>query len=489
MEDIEAMLCAYVEGDLDAAGRAQIEQHLANHPQHRKLIEELIAQRQLLRDLPRAAAPRDVDESVRGQMERSILLDDAAGQPFSAASRRRRMPQLMTAAAVILLSAALGLTVYRVVVPTFKPAKFTPVASSQQLSNTQSEIETDIKQSQEQDVTSQAQAGQPTQFAAASPAPQLQQAQQFTVAEAPLAAAAPAAMAGRTQKLEDLPIDLDRLKKTLKDNGYDLTPKTDQQNPSIVMVVNSPDPAATGDLVAKYLASQKTISWNGIPSQDSAGAAEGDRQGLSSATTVPSYIEAESLQTRVITSPIFTAPTTRPSTLPSTHPSTDWVLDSTASTQPSESAQNVYVVHGLTEQQAEDLGKSISNLQSGITLQTSDDSSLEPATQPSVQRQLLATATTQVDKSANQLATAVTQPSAPGPFEYHGGTQTTGSPITLGGSGGSSQLVDAIIVVQSTPAPAAVAPASTEPADGLPTTAPSTQPDTMTAPSTEPSSY
>ena len=31
MENIEAMLCAYIEGDLDEAGRAQIEKHLIDY--------------------------------------------------------------------------------------------------------------------------------------------------------------------------------------------------------------------------------------------------------------------------------------------------------------------------------------------------------------------------------------------------------------------------------------------------------------------------
>ena len=60
MENIEAMLCAYIEGDLDAAGRAQIEKHLQDHPQHRKLIQELSAMRDLVRGLPRVKAPMEI---------------------------------------------------------------------------------------------------------------------------------------------------------------------------------------------------------------------------------------------------------------------------------------------------------------------------------------------------------------------------------------------------------------------------------------------
>ena len=55
-ENIEAKLCAYIDGDLDAQGRAEIEKHLAANPQHRGLIEQLSKQRDLLRQLPREEA-------------------------------------------------------------------------------------------------------------------------------------------------------------------------------------------------------------------------------------------------------------------------------------------------------------------------------------------------------------------------------------------------------------------------------------------------
>src|SRR5947209_7711487 len=77
-ENIEAKLCAYVDGELDAAGRAEIEAHLASNPQHRQLMAELSGQRQLLRALPRAKAPDDLLETVQTQLERSVLLDTGA---------------------------------------------------------------------------------------------------------------------------------------------------------------------------------------------------------------------------------------------------------------------------------------------------------------------------------------------------------------------------------------------------------------------------
>jgi putative zinc finger protein len=468
MEDIEAMLCAYVEGDLDAAGRAQIEQHLANHPQHRKMIDELIAQRQLLRDLPRAAAPRDVDESVRGQMERSILLDDAAAPSFSRAAGRRRIPQLMTAAAVILLSLALGLIVYRVVVPTFKPAKFTPVASSQQLPSNQSDIETDIRQSQQQDFSQQMAPSGEANESAAAPAPQMQQ--------APLIAAVPTPVATTKHIIntEDLPIDLNRLRKTLKQGGYDLAPATDQQKPSMVMVINSPDAAVTGEILSKYLDSQPGVSWKD--------------EGISSPT--------ETVATYKITGSWLLPPsaTTQPAQLATTQPATTQPMFEyrggvfiAPSTQPSQMLQHIYVASGISREQADDLAKSISDQQIGVSTQTAEDSSLAPAaTRPDLAGIALAdkvpqlgAPTTQASADRDQLASPTTMPSQP-----EGGWQAPKAAMAIAGAGGeeptSQDLVDAVIVVQSPPS---IQLPTTRAAE-LPTTAPSTQPDRIAAPAT-----
>src|ERR1700689_2825727 len=99
MENIEAMLCAYVEGDLDEAGRAEIEKHLQDNPQHRKLIAELTATRDLVRGLPRVKAPVDAGESLRRQVERLILLDEGDSGVAAPIHGARRWPQVLAAAA------------------------------------------------------------------------------------------------------------------------------------------------------------------------------------------------------------------------------------------------------------------------------------------------------------------------------------------------------------------------------------------------------
>ena len=71
----EEMLSAYIDGELDAEGRTEIEKHLDANPQHRRLLESLKATRDLIKWLPREPAPPELAETLNGQLERSVLLD------------------------------------------------------------------------------------------------------------------------------------------------------------------------------------------------------------------------------------------------------------------------------------------------------------------------------------------------------------------------------------------------------------------------------
>ncbi|HEY1683873.1 MAG TPA: hypothetical protein VGG19_03845 [Tepidisphaeraceae bacterium] len=75
-ENIESQLGAYIDGLLDAQQREVIEQYLDRYPEHRKLIDAMIQERALLRDLPREKAPEDVLTHFQEQLERSVLLED-----------------------------------------------------------------------------------------------------------------------------------------------------------------------------------------------------------------------------------------------------------------------------------------------------------------------------------------------------------------------------------------------------------------------------
>ena len=63
-ENIEAKLCAYVDGDLDEQGKLEIEKHLQANPQHRLLLEELKQTKDMMQALPREVAPPELAERL-----------------------------------------------------------------------------------------------------------------------------------------------------------------------------------------------------------------------------------------------------------------------------------------------------------------------------------------------------------------------------------------------------------------------------------------
>ena len=134
-ENIEAKLCAYVDGELDPAGRAEIEAHLETNPQHRQLMTQLMQQRDLLSGLPRERAPEDLFESMQNQLERAVLLDGdaapggAAGGSPHIAGRINRWPQRFAAAAVLLLAVGLAAVIY-FVLPNQKPPDYARLPSA-----------------------------------------------------------------------------------------------------------------------------------------------------------------------------------------------------------------------------------------------------------------------------------------------------------------------------------------------------------------------
>src|SRR5688572_26064844 len=94
-ENIEAKLCAYVDGDLDEHGKLEIEKHLQANPQHRLLLEELKQTKFMMQSLPREVAPPELSETIHGQLERSVLLDGVGTEDVAATMKINRWPQLM----------------------------------------------------------------------------------------------------------------------------------------------------------------------------------------------------------------------------------------------------------------------------------------------------------------------------------------------------------------------------------------------------------
>src|SRR5688572_32796626 len=103
-EQIEAKLCAYLEGELDEQGRAEIEKHLAGNPAHRKLLAEVARTRDLVRALPRESAPADLCEQFQGHLERAVLLDDTPDDAEASALRIGRWRPVLAMAALVVLA-------------------------------------------------------------------------------------------------------------------------------------------------------------------------------------------------------------------------------------------------------------------------------------------------------------------------------------------------------------------------------------------------
>src|SRR5690349_4083349 len=103
---------AYIDGALEAADRAEVERQLAANPQLRKMVAELSMTRDLLRALPRAAAPPELMETFQGSLEREALLGQGGADTEAAAAaaplRIHRWPQFMSIAAIVLLAVGLG---------------------------------------------------------------------------------------------------------------------------------------------------------------------------------------------------------------------------------------------------------------------------------------------------------------------------------------------------------------------------------------------
>jgi anti-sigma factor RsiW len=122
-QDIEARLCAYIDGDLTVAERADIERHLADHPQHRQMIQDLMQTRKLVSSLPRLKAPADLGEGLQGQLERSMLLGEQnqPADPWRLGSGH--VHKLAVTAALTVLVVGLGSVLFVLLRAAAHPAK------------------------------------------------------------------------------------------------------------------------------------------------------------------------------------------------------------------------------------------------------------------------------------------------------------------------------------------------------------------------------
>jgi polysaccharide biosynthesis/export protein len=121
-QNIEARLCAFVEGELDGPERAEIEQFLAQNPQQRQLVNELIQARAILRDLPGVSPPPEIAEAFGRHLERAALLGDPGPQERYRLSVNR-WRRIRAAAAILILAGGLAALV-AIVLPHSGPRTF-----------------------------------------------------------------------------------------------------------------------------------------------------------------------------------------------------------------------------------------------------------------------------------------------------------------------------------------------------------------------------
>jgi hypothetical protein len=348
MENIEAMLCAYIEGDLDAAGRAQIEKHLQDHPQHRKLIQELSAMRDLVRGLPRVKAPMEIGESLRGKVERSILLGDS-GDTEEQSERGNRWPQVFAIAAIFLLCASLGLVLYKALGPTMKSPVFTDgVASKLSVVAPPPDLVNSPAAPTTQDSLSSTIAADTKQAMPGSP---------FVAAGTPVMRQQLSRESKEQEAAAVVPFNMDAIRQQLLDSGYDISSASANAASPALMVVNSTDVPATNAQVAHFLNDSSGISWKKMSVGDET-------------KSVPATLPSDNVIAKGAMS--F---------------ATEYKINAdresgAATTQP---ASDVYVAKGLTSQQTDALRQALAVPQNGDAVQVF----MQPAgtlatTQPSV---------------------------------------------------------------------------------------------------------
>ncbi|MEM6313785.1 MAG: hypothetical protein AAF743_06835, partial [Planctomycetota bacterium] len=102
-QNTEALLAAYIDGELDHEQRVAVEASLAKRPHHARMVDEMRRARALVTGLPRELAPAGLSDEVVGQLERSALLDPAG----LAVKNTGHRPLALAAGVVLLLAGGL----------------------------------------------------------------------------------------------------------------------------------------------------------------------------------------------------------------------------------------------------------------------------------------------------------------------------------------------------------------------------------------------
>jgi hypothetical protein len=262
-EIIEARLCAYIDDELDATGRAELEKHLASTPQHQRLIEELRLTSGLVRNLPRESAPPDLAEGFNAQLERSVLLAGVSEDVAAADLKTPRWPQLVAMAAITLLTVGLAVVVYFALPTGAHPpiVQILPHASNTAvaLADRDGSVSDEQLRAVPRSTADKRAADEPladadklsSENVPSAPAP-------AAAPEAPLAASSPVAQLPADQlTMANAPVELGR---KLLDNENARRAAAGERTAPIVLVMHADDPAAARKALVVYLV-QQDIAW------------------------------------------------------------------------------------------------------------------------------------------------------------------------------------------------------------------------------------
>lgn len=298
-EIIEAKLCAYIDGELDPEGRAEIEKHLEANPQHRRLLESLKATRDLVRWLPRESAPSELAETLNGQLERSVLLD------YDGDSLRPRiLPRVFAAAAIVVLTAGLAAAVYFALPKSHRNA--TQIASTNSLRGTDQghSSESATAPSEPRDVLKESDSNRNSTE---------------RLSKAGLPMEAMLAKRGVSDAAKTGDVELDTMAHEVAANSDSIVAEANGLAPaarrtaplsnSVVMLVRSDKPDAAQKQVTQYLTSNQ-IAWRSAEPLEQANDALAlkDRTPANEAAAVPTEAPAQQNQIYANTAPATTAP-------------------------------------------------------------------------------------------------------------------------------------------------------------------------------------
>jgi hypothetical protein len=128
------LILAYVEGDLAPAERQDFKLALMKDPKLRRLVEQMMADRQTLRDMPDEQPPPDLMEAIDQHLERQMLLSPASAAQSMGSDQDHRRFKFVRIGSFAAMAAMLLLGV-GLIYQTFRDMDAPPDATSRQVAS------------------------------------------------------------------------------------------------------------------------------------------------------------------------------------------------------------------------------------------------------------------------------------------------------------------------------------------------------------------